>query len=153
MAINMYLQIPNIKGGVGTKGFAGALNVLAFSWGASNPSVAAQPPGAGSAKASVQDVSITAYQDTATSSLIAALLKGAPLGNAVLTVVYGASASGVAPVSDVYTMTNVIVSSASLGGSGGEDQLTVNYSFNFAALNFRISGTPVTWNIVTNGPT
>ena len=153
MAINMYLQIPNIKGGVATKGFAGALNVLAFSWGASNPTVAAQTPGSGAAKPSVQDLSITTFQDTATSPLIAALLNGAPLAKAVLSVVYGASTTGPAPVSDVYTMINVIVSSASLGGSGGEDQLTVNYSFNFAALDFRVSGKPVTWNITTNGPT
>jgi type VI secretion system secreted protein Hcp len=138
---------------VATKGFAGALNVLAFSWGASNPTVAAQLPGAGSAKPSVQDVSITAFQDTATSPLIAALLTGVPLTKVVLTVVFGASTTGPAPVSDIYTLTNVIVSSASLGGSGGEDQLTVNYSFNFVALNFRIGGKPVTWNIGTNSPT
>jgi type VI secretion system secreted protein Hcp len=152
VAINMYLQIPNIKGGVATSGFVGALDVLAFSWGASNPTVAAQTPGSGSAKPSVQDLSITTFQDTATSPLIAALLKGALLAKVVLTVVYGASTTGPAPVSDVYTMNDVIVSSASLGGSGGEDHLTVNYSFNFAALNFKISGKPVTWNIGTNGP-
>ena len=153
MANNMYLQIPSIKGGVATSGFVGALNVLAFSWGASNPTVAAQSAGSGSAKPSVQDISITSFQDTATSPLIAALLNGAPLAKVVLTVVYGASTTGPAPVSDVYTMTNVIVSSASLGGSGDEDHLTVNYSFNFAALNFRISGKQVTWNIGTNSPT
>lgn len=145
----MYLKIPGIIGGSAALGYVGALDVLAFSWGGSNPTIVAAG-GGGGGKPIIQDLSFTAYADTATSPLIQKMLTGFINSSAVLTVVSPTTGGGTSK--DVYTLTNALVSSVSLGGSGGEDRLTVNYSLNFGALNFLISGKHATWNLVTNSP-
>ncbi|WP_295693558.1 type VI secretion system tube protein Hcp [Lapillicoccus sp.] len=148
MSISMYLKIPGVTGGSTDVGFVGALTVLAFSWGASNPTVVVG--GGGGAKPAIQDLSFTSYVDTATAPLTQKMLGGLTSTSAVLTLVTPTTGGGT--TNDVYTLTTVLVSSVSLGGSGGEDRLTVNYSLNFGLLNFLISGKRVTWNLTTNTP-
>jgi type VI secretion system secreted protein Hcp len=147
MSIAMYLTIPGVVGGSTAPGWTGSLDILAFSWGASNPGTAIGTPG----KANFQDLSVTSYIDTATAALSQHMFSGVIRKQAVLTVIYPAPGpSGTA--TDVYTLSNVLVSSVSLGGSGGEDKLTVNYSFNYGALNFLLHGKRATWDLATNSP-
>lgn len=147
MSLSMYLKIPGITGGSTAVGWVGALDVLAFSWGASNPTTVV---GGVAGKPSIQDLSLTSFVDTATSPLIQRMLGGITSTTAVLSIVSPTTAGGT--TTDVYAMTTVLVSSVSLGGSSGEDRLTVNYSLNFGALNFLISGKRATWNLTTNTP-
>jgi len=140
--LTLSLKLTGIPGGSTTT--AGSIDVLAFSWGASSPSSAV----GGVGKPSVQDLSLTAFIDVATAQITQKMLLGTAITKAVLTVV----PSTVGQPTDTYTMTNVFVSSVSLGGSGGEDRLTVNYSFDFGQLDFLLVGKHVTWNLVTNTP-
>ncbi len=142
MAVTMILKLTGIPGGSTTT--PGAIDVLAFSWGASSPSSAV----GGAGKPSVSDLNLTAYVDVATATITQKLLAGSAISKAVLTVV----PSTPGQPTDTYTMTTVFVSSVSLGGSGGEDRLTVNYSFDFGQLDFLLVGKRVTWNLVTNTP-
>lgn len=147
MTINMYLTMAGVVGGSTDPGHTGALDVLAFSWGGSNPGTAV----GGSGKVNLQDLSFTSYVDSATAELIERMCSGMIMKQAALSVIYPASTpSGTA--TDTYTLANVLVSSVSMGGSGGEDKLTVNYTLNYAALNFLIHGKRATWDLRTESP-
>jgi type VI secretion system secreted protein Hcp len=133
MAVDMYMKIGDIKGESRDKVHSGAIDVLAWSWGASNSGSAHMGGGAGSGKANFQDISFTKYVDAASSPLLQACAKGTHIPEATLTV----RKAGDTPLEYLtIKMSEVLVSSFSTGGSGGEDRLTENVSLNFAKFIF-----------------
>jgi type VI secretion system secreted protein Hcp len=89
-------------------------------------------PGGGAGKVNVQDISFTKFIDKSSPKLYEKLANGANIPSLELLII-DASYSGKEPYL-IYTLTNVLVSSVSTGGSGGEDRLTENISLNFAAI-------------------
>ena len=81
----MYLQIEGIVGDVKDPGFENAIEILAYSWGASHSG--SFSGGGGSGKAHFQDISFTKYFDTSTPPLLMALAQGTHLAKATLTLV------------------------------------------------------------------
>ncbi len=117
-AVDMYMQISTINGETTDKEFKGASDVLAWSWGVSNSSVGGQP-----GKASFQDLSWTQYIDSAIPTLFLGLAGGTHFDNAVLSV----RKRGANPfVFLTIRFDDILISSLSMGGSGGEDRLTTN---------------------------
>lgn len=110
----------------------GAMEVLAWSWGMSNSGTTHMGGGAGAGKANFQDLSFTKYLDKATPSLMMNLAKGTHMAEVKLTV----RKTGPKTMLEylVITMKEVIVTSLSTGGSGGEDRLTENVTLNFAEV-------------------
>lgn len=158
MALNMGLKIAPLKGESATKGFEDQIDVLAWSWGLSNSGSAHVGGGAGSGKANFQDLSFTKYIDSSTTDLFLAAASGKHFDQAILTV---RKAGGDAPVDYmVITMSEVLISSLSTGGSGGEDRLTENVTLNFAKIKIKYTkqaktGTAATsdekeWDIQAN---
>ena len=87
--------------------------------------------GAGAGKVNVQDLSLTKYIDTASPPLMLACCNGKHFPEAKLTV----RKAGETPLEYlVIKMTEVMVTSVSTGGSGGEDRLTENVTLNFAKV-------------------
>ncbi|MFZ4381463.1 MAG: Hcp family type VI secretion system effector [Sandarakinorhabdus sp.] len=134
MALDMFFKFSDSISGEsmdGDKANVGDVNVLAWSWGASQSGTFHHGSGGGAGKANLQDLSFTKYIDKASPPLQLACLTGKHLGSAVLSV----RKAGEKPM--VYlkiTLTKVLVSSISTGGSGGEDRLTENVSLNFAKI-------------------
>lgn len=134
MALDMFFKISNGITGESKdadKGTVGDIDVLAWSWGASQSGTFHAGGGGGAGKANVQDLSFTKWIDKASPKLQLALLKGTHIDSAVLNV----RKAGDKPY--VYlkiTLTKVLVSSVSTGGSGGEDRLTENVTLNFAKV-------------------
>ncbi len=152
MAVDMFLKFaPEVKGESKDKTHAGEIDLLAWSWGLSNSGTAQHGGGGGSGKVSVQDVSLTKYVDLASSTLVNAVTTGKHFTSATLTV----RKAGGSPLEYiVIEMDEVIITSISLGGSGGEDRLTENVSMNFAKFKYKYTeqldtggaGTQGTWN-------
>lgn len=133
MAMDMFLRIGTVKGESRDKKHAEKIDVLAWSWGMSNSGTAHTGGGAGAGKANVQDLSVTKYIDKASPKLQLACLKGTHFDDAELIV----RKAGDTPVEYVImTLTEVMITSVSTGGSGGEDRLTENVSINFAKVKF-----------------
>ena len=136
MAVDMFLNMgPNIKGETqdsAQKG-AGDIDVLAWSWGASNSGSFHQGGGGGAGKANFQDISITKYIDKSSTALMVALAKGSHVPTVKLLV--RKAGEGQQKYLEI-TLTKVLVTSLSTGGSGGEDRLTENVSLNFAEVKF-----------------
>ena len=159
MAVDMFVVLDGIKGETADKAFGskGGIDILAWSWGMSQSGTTHTGTGGGAGKVNVQDVSFTKYIDNASPSLVQQCCNGAHIKKASLFV----RKAGKTPLIYVQLdMENLIISSVSTGGSGGEDRLTENVTLNFSKFNFTYfkqkpdgSGDkvgPVGWNIAQN---
>jgi type VI secretion system secreted protein Hcp len=161
MASDMFLKLdgPKMEGEAQDAEHKGEIDVLAWSWGMSQSGTTHLGPGGGAGKVNVQDISITKYVDSATHALMKCCFTGKHFEKAVLTV---RKASGEDKPLEylIIKMQDLIVTSVSTGGSGGEDRLTENISLNFAKVH--VSYTPQTgsgggeavkkygWNVPAN---
>jgi type VI secretion system secreted protein Hcp len=131
MAMDMFIKIGALKGEARDSIHKEEIDVLAWSWGLSNSGSAQQGSGAGAGKVNVQDLSFTKYLDKSTPDLMLAACNGKHFDKATLTV----RKAGESPLEYLLiTMEEVLISSVSTGGSGGEDRLTENVTLNFAKV-------------------
>jgi len=131
MAVDMFIKIGDIKGESKDHAHKGEIDVLAWSWGMSQTGSMHTGGGAGSGKVNVQDLSFTKYIDKSSPNIMKMCCNGKHYKEAVLTV----RKAGEKPVEYVIiTMTGVLITSVSTGGSGGEDRLTENVTLNFGKV-------------------
>ncbi len=131
MAVDMFIKIGDLKGESKDKAHAGEIDVLAWSWGASNSGNAHMGGGQGAGKVNVQDLSFTKYIDKSSPDLMLYCCNGKHIPEAKLVV----RKAGETPLEYLtITMNDLIVTSVSTGGSGGEDRLTENVTLNFAKV-------------------
>jgi len=132
MAMDQFIKIGDLKGEAQDKTHKMSIDVLAWSWGLSNSGTAHVGGGSGAGKVNVQDLSFTKYIDQATPDLMLACCNGKHYPEALLTI----RKAGETPVEYLkIKMTDVMVTSLSTGGSGGEDRLTENVTLNFSKVN------------------
>jgi type VI secretion system secreted protein Hcp len=162
MAVDMFLtfdEAAKIKGETQDKKFKekNGIDVLAWSWGMSQSGTTHMGEGGGGGKANFQDLSFTHYVDAASCDLMSASANGKHIPKAELTV----RKAGDKPLEYIIiTMEEVIVTSISTGGSGGEDRLTENVTLNFAkfTMKYKSQGkagaedkpSQFTWDIAAN---
>ena len=131
MAVDMFIKIGALKGESKDHKHKEEIDVLAWSWSMSNSGSAHVGGGAGSGKVNVNDLSFTHYIDKTSTELMLAACNGKHFPDALLTV----RKAGEKPVEYLkIKMTDVLITSVSTGGSGGEDRLTENVSLNFAKV-------------------
>lgn len=137
MAMDIFIKIGDLKGESIDDKHKDEIQALAWSWGMSQSGTTHAGPGGGSGKANFQDISFTHYIDKVSPNLMLACANGKHFSEALLTV----RKAGEKPLEYLkITMTDLIVTSVTTGGSGGEDRLTENVSLNFAK--FKVEYTP-----------
>ncbi len=157
MAVDMFIKIETVDGESKDKTHKKEIDVLAWSWGLSNSGSAHVGGGSGSGKVNVQDLSFTKWVDSATPKLALACCDGKHFATALLTV----RKAGEKPVEYIkIKLEEVLITSISTGGSGGEDRLTENVTLNFAKVSLDYTpqddkgaaGTaiPMAWDIAAN---
>lgn len=157
MAVDMFLKLGDIAGESKDKSHLGEIDVLAWSWGASNSGTFHVGGGGGAGKANVQDLSLTKWVDLASTEIFLAVCNGKHFPEATLVV----RKAGETPLEYLtIKMTEVMVTSYSTGGSGGEDRLTENVTLNFskvqvsykeqAAKGAQAKAPSVSWDIAAN---
>jgi type VI secretion system secreted protein Hcp len=148
----------DVKGESTLKDFADKMELLSFSHG-----VAMQITGdlsnseRTSGKPNHQDMTVTKYLDAASPVLTQSCCEGK--GFPQVDVVIGRNDSGKVIELMRYTMKNVVISSVSIGGGGGDkpvETLTLNYNnmaWKFTSQNAAVGQKGVvngTWNLATN---
>jgi type VI secretion system secreted protein Hcp len=108
------------------------IDVLAWSWGVNNSGSAHMGAGQGAGKANFQDISFTKYVDLSSPALMDACALGTHIPAAKLIVRKAGGKEALEYL--VFALSEVLVSSYSTGGSGGEDRLTENVTLNFAKV-------------------
>jgi type VI secretion system secreted protein Hcp len=132
MAVDMFIKIGALEGESKDKVHGKEIDVLAWSWGMSNSGSAHAGAGAGAGKVNVQDLSFTKWIDKSSPDLMLACCNGKHFPDATLTV----RKAGETPLEYlIIKLTEVLITSVSTGGSGGEDRLTENVTLNFAKVN------------------
>lgn len=132
MAVDMFIKIGDVKGESKDKTHAEEIDVLAWSWGMSQSGSMHMGGGGGAGKVNVQDLSFTKYIDKSTPNLMMACSSGKHYPQAKLTIRKAGGENQVEYL--IITLKEVLVSSVSTGGSGGEDRLTENVTLNFAQV-------------------
>lgn len=160
MAVDMFLKIGDVKGESRDAKHKEEIDVLAWSWGMSQSGSTHVGGGGGTGKVTVQDLSITKWVDSASHALALACCDGTHYDEALLTVRKAGGKEAIEYIK--VTMNEVIISSISTGGSGGEDRLTESVGLNFAKFKFeytpqKADGTAdatktAGWDIATNEP-
>lgn len=131
MAVDMFLNIKGVPGESRDKAHKGEIDILAWSWGMSQSGTMHMGGGGGGGKANFQDLSFTAYYEKSTPKLMELCATGGHIPEATLVC---RKAGGKQEEVIIYKMTDLLVSSVSVGGSGGEDRQTVNFTLNFAKI-------------------
>ncbi|PXA98386.1 type VI secretion system tube protein Hcp [Nostoc sp. 3335mG] len=131
MAIDIFLRVDGIEGESTDDKHKNEIDILAWSWGITQSGTTHMGPGAGSGKASIQDITLTKYVDKATHALIKACTSGKHIASADLTVRKAGGDSQVEYIK--IKLKEIIVTSYTTGGSSdGLDRITETLSFNFA---------------------
>ena len=129
--IDMFLDIPGIPGESVNEVHRNEIDVLAYSIGFSS---------AGDTRGSkpvAQNLSVTVYYSKASPPLFSALCAGTVFAKVTLS----ARIPGPTPREFLtLTLEQVIVTSDSHGGSGGEDRPTQNFTFAFARISYAYVG-------------
>lgn len=130
---DMFLKISGVDGESQDDKHGNEIDILAWSFGVSQSGSTHMGSGSGSGKAMFQDMSFTKWIDKASMPLMLFCANGKHIPEALLTI----RKAGEKPL-EYYKvkMENLIVSSVSTGGSGGEDRLTENVTLNFAKVEF-----------------
>ena len=127
-----FLKLGDIKGESTDKDHAGEIDVLSWSWGMSNSGTTSTSGGAGAGKVSMQDISITKYSDLASTAIMLHVANGRHIPTVVLTLTRSTPDGS----HEYYkiTLTDVIVTSFSTGGSQGDNRLFESLTLNFKTV-------------------
>ena len=137
MAMDMFIKIGELAGESGDSVHKDSIDVLAWSWCLSNSGSAHSGCGAGAGKVNVQDLSFTKWVDRSSPELMLACANGKHFDKALLTL----RKAGEKPVEYLkLNLEDLMITSLSTGGSGGEDRLTENVTLSFAK--YKIEYTP-----------
>jgi type VI secretion system secreted protein Hcp len=132
MAVDMFMKIKGIEGESKDDKHKNEIDVLAWSWGATQQGSAGMGGGAGSGKVNVHDLNFTKPVDKASPDLFMKLCTGEHYDEALLT----CRKAGGSPLEYLkITMSGeVFVTSVSHGGSQGSDTHTENVTLNFSKV-------------------
>ncbi|MES2740885.1 MAG: type VI secretion system tube protein Hcp [Pseudomonadota bacterium] len=162
MALDMFIKFgASITGGTQDKAEKGSCDILAYSWGMSQSGSFHAGSGGGAGKVHIQDLSFTKFLDDASTAIMMHCCTGKHIPEVSLLVRKAGGALDKPGEKEILiTMTKVMVTSVSTGGSGGEDRFTENVTLNFAEIkfeNFKQDAAGVTssagnlnWNIAEN---
>jgi type VI secretion system secreted protein Hcp len=158
--VDYFLKIEGIPGESQDAKHKDEIDVLSWSWGATNSGTMSYGGGGGAGKVSANDFHFTMKVNKATPKLMQHVCNGKHIASAILTCrEAGEKQQEYLKVK----FTDLIISSYQTGGSGGSDiKPTDSISFNFAKLEFSYApqnkdgslGGPVetSWNFKENTP-
>ena len=125
---DMFLKLTNIKGEALDSKHKDEIEVLSWSFGASQAGSAHGGTGSGTGKVQIQDLTVTHYFDTASTDLLKYLTTGKHINEGMLTV---RKAGGTAVEYLKIKMEQVFITHISNGGGHGQDRITENVTLNF----------------------
>ena len=155
MAVDFFLKIDGIQGESADAKHTDEIDVLSWSWGASQTGAMSYGGGGGAGKVAMQDFHFTQRMNKGTSKLLLACCSGEHIAKALFT------ARKAGKEQQEYmkiTFTDILVSSYSTGGGGDEPIESVSLNFSkveFAYAPQKADGTldayiPAGWDLKKN---
>ena len=152
-AVNAYLLIDGVSGESASR--KGSIDVLSFSWGVSNPGVAATAGATGAVKVvshcQVSDLSIMKVLDATSPKLVESAATGKAITSITLTYSKAGAQPGAASDYFVMKLTDVHITSVQLSGSNENPTESVSFHAGQVQGTYKGLGTPAAsppaWNI------
>ena len=159
MAFDAFLKLDGITGESQKANHVGEIDIMSFSWGASNSTSVGTGTGASTGKVSVSDFSIMKTTDSSSPPLFQKCCDGTVIATGVVTLQRQTNQGAQAYL--VYNFTNVYVTSVQWSGSGGSGDSpmeSVSFCFEKGTVDYTPvddNGTPGTaihggWNVGAN---
>ena len=137
MAIDAFLYVDGVQGEATAKGFEGWIEILSFSFGASNAANIGSGTGGGAGKVRFQELKITKASDKSSAKLWLACCNGTHTKTGKL---YCRKAGGTALQYLKYELSTLFCTSYNIGASGDEEGKTETpveeLTFVYGALSF-----------------
>lgn len=134
MATDTFIKIGDVKGESTDDKHKDEIDVLSWSWGATQSGYAHLGGGAGAGVVNIQDLTFTHYVDKSTPVLLQALADGTHFKDAKLTVRKAGGKEAIEYI--VISLEEVFITSIQTGSHGGEDRLSETVSLNFGLVKF-----------------
>ena len=134
MAIDYFLLLDGIKGEAQDSKYPDEIDILSWSWGASQSGTTHAGLGSGSGKVSVQDFSLTKHMDKSSATLLQHCASGKHIKKGK----FIARKAGDKPM-EYFTLEleDIIITHVSMGGHGSEDRTTESVTLNFAQYHMK----------------
>jgi type VI secretion system secreted protein Hcp len=129
MAVDYFLKLDGIEGECQEKNFAKQIQLLSWSWGASNVSSVTANGGSGAGKVKLDDFSISTYFDKATPKFYGSICAGTHIKSGTMTAVK-AGAEGKPYLKILFSEVFII----GIQMNGASEVPTVNLSFSYAVF-------------------
>lgn len=123
MAFDAFIKLEGIEGEATRKGFEKQIEILSFSWGASNPTTIGSGGGGGGGKASLSPINIMKKSDKSSPLLFQACCQGKHFPKATVTLHKAGGDEAVDYL--VYELERVYIESIQWSGSSGGDDRPV----------------------------
>ena len=124
-ADDMFLQLGDVVGDATAKGYENWIEILSWSWGASNPTTVGAGTGLSAGKVSVSDLSLMKVADSATPRLMDAVATGGHFPKAALAIRRSSDGFEYMRV----RLEDVMVSSEQLSAGGERPTESISLSF------------------------
>lgn len=132
MAVDYYLNIDGVQGESKDATHTNQIDVVSFSWGASQPGTFGHGSGGTAGKVQMSDFSFTMTSNKATTALLNACATGQHIKSAIL---YCRKSTGKKQDDYmIWTMQPIIVASYQTGGSSGAEVPVDSVSLNFGKI-------------------
>jgi type VI secretion system secreted protein Hcp len=117
MAYDACLGLDGVTGESQKQNHSGEIDIMSFSWGASNSTSVGTGTGPSTGKVSISDFSVMKTTDSSSAILFQKCCDGSVIANATITLQKSAGTSPIQYL--VYKFTNVYITSVQWSGSGG----------------------------------
>jgi type VI secretion system secreted protein Hcp len=137
MAYDAFLKLDGVTGESQKANHTGEIDIMSFSWGASNSSSVGTGTGVSTGKVSVSDFSIMKSTDSASPVLFQKCCDGSVIATGVVTLQRQVQAAATPYL--VYNFTNVYVTSIQWSGSGGSGESpmeSVSFCFEVGTVDY-----------------
>jgi type VI secretion system secreted protein Hcp len=140
MAIEYFLKLDGITGEAAASKHSGEIEVMSWSWGASNPA-SMHGTGLSAGKVSFADLSITKPTDKASAKLLELCCTGKHISKGTLTC---SKSTGDKNPADYLTikLEEIAITSVQHGGSSGDDigHESISFAFGKFTLDYKVQG-------------
>lgn len=136
-AVDYFLKIDGIDGEASDPVHGGAIEIVSWSWGETQPGLNHGSGGGGTGKVAMQDFHFTMKVNKATPKLMLACARGQHIPQAVLTCRKAGATPGEPPFEFfTVTLSDLLISSFQTGGSSGDVVPTDQISLNFTKVKY-----------------